>query len=80
MTQFSDNLSESFPRFLREKSLESIDSRGLNRDELAEKLDLFPTGVDRILSQKVWPVSLGLRVLEALEVHVDIQFPEHSDL
>lgn len=80
MTHLSDNLTEAFPRLLREKSIEAIEAHGMSRDDLAEKLDLFPAGVDRILSQKEWPANLGLRVLEALEVQVDIQFPEHFDL
>lgn len=74
MAELSGNLTESFPRFLREKSLKEIQVRGLSRTDLAEKLDLFPAGVDRIMSQKEWPASLGCKVLDALDITVEIEF------
>lgn len=72
MAELSGDLTESFPRFLREKSIEEIEARGLARTELAEMLHLFPAGVDRIMSQRVWPASLGFRVLEALDVDIKV--------
>lgn len=72
MIELSGDLTESFPRLLRDKALEAIEARGLTRVQLAEKLDLFPAGVDRIMSQKNWPASLGCRVLDALDVSIDI--------
>lgn len=74
MTELSGNLTESFPQLLRKKSVDEIQARGLTRTELAEKLDLFPAGVDRIMSQKEWPASLGCKVLDALDVTIEIEF------
>ena len=79
MIELNSDLTESFPRLLREKSLEEIEARSLTRVELADKLNLFPAGIDRIMHQKTWPASLGLRVLKALEVSVEVRFPDQPE-
>ena len=79
MVELSGDLTEAFPQFLRAKAIEEIDTRNITRDELAEKLDLFPAGVDRVLNNTQWPASLGLRVLDALDVSVDVTFSEPSN-
>lgn len=79
MTELSGNLTRSFPQHLQEKAVEAIDARGLSHAELAEKLGIFPEGARRIMNNKQWPASLGLRVLEALDIDVEVSFPDRTD-
>src|SRR5689334_11656957 len=80
MTEISGDLTQSFPKYLRDQAVAEINTRGLTREELADKLDLFPSGVDRIMSQKEWPASLGCRVLEALNMTVTIRAADRPDV
>ncbi len=78
MTTFTliENHSEVFPQLLQDAAVRIINERGMNHEDLAEALDVFPEGARRLLSKNSWPASTGFRVLEALGASVEVSFPE----
>lgn len=64
---------------VRTAVMREIERRGLTPDDLAEVLNLMPTGAKVLLKRPSWPIDLALRIAEALEieVHFDISKEHH---
>lgn len=56
---------------LRAMLIQVIDKKGKNQTAEALGLSLFGTGM--LLDNKTWPLSLCMRIAEALDVNVTVQ-------
>lgn len=72
MVMITENLQEAFPRYLQDEAMRILIEREITHNELADKLDIFPDGARRLLSQNSWPAETGFRVLDALGVTVNV--------
>lgn len=58
---------------LRQIVIQEIKRRGLDKNQLAEKLGLLPSGADLLISRDSWSLEKGLRIAEALNMKVDLK-------
>jgi len=78
----SMNIAEPTPRELafatqlRELAVRQIDRRDISVDEIAERLQMLPLGVEMLLNRGSWSVEVGIRVTEALGVDVRLEAAE----
>lgn len=74
-----EGLESRFSRQVREHVMREIHRRGLDDQELAEVLDLFPAGVRRLQRNQTWEVSTGLRAADALGLDMDVSLRGPQD-
>jgi ribosome-binding protein aMBF1 (putative translation factor) len=55
---------------LREAVLEEIKNQGWSSEDVAERLKMFPVGVEFLLSEKYWPVETAIRIAAALGINI----------
>lgn len=65
-------------KLVREAVLREIERRGLAVDEIAELLEVMPTGVNVLLKRPDWPIEVALRMAEALDVDVTFAVQERG--
>lgn len=59
-----------FQHQLRDMALAVIEREQLTREDLAQRLDMLPVGVEMLLGRKTWPMHVCLYVTEVLDVDV----------
>lgn len=57
---------------LKESIMKEINKLNLRRDQLAEKLDLLPSGVDILLSHSYWPFEKALSIIKMLDLSIEL--------
>lgn len=57
-------------KLVREAVLREVERRGLTVDEIAELLNIMPTGASVLLKRPDWAIDVALRIAEALDVDV----------
>lgn len=55
----------------------TIQAHGYSKTELAQRLDLLPSGVTTLLA-KTWSISEAFRIAQALEIQLTITISEPS--
>lgn len=68
MTKLEKHISEK----LRDLAMQEVETRGLDDEELADLLDVFPDGARRLRHNHEWSVVTGLTVLDKMGVRVDV--------
>ena len=58
---------------LRTAILNEIERRKMSNDQIAEELNILPTGVSVLLQRSDWSVETGLRVALALNLPVELK-------
>lgn len=74
--QEKSTLERDASKLLREAVLKEIDRRGLTVEEIAELLNVMPTGASVLLKRSQWSIEVALRVAEALGVNVRFAIQE----
>jgi plasmid maintenance system antidote protein VapI len=59
-------------KLLKEAVSREIDRRNLTIEEIAELLNIMPTGANVLLKRSNWSIDVALRIAEAL--NVDVRF------
>ena len=57
---------------IRDKAVACWTAAGKPRATLADRLGVFPSGVDRIMSDPTWTLERGILVLDAFGVDVNV--------
>ena len=57
---------------LKKAIMKEINRQGLDRHQLAEKLDLLPSGVEILFSHSYWPIEKGLSIIKALDLDIKL--------
>jgi hypothetical protein len=55
---------------LRKCILDEVQSKHFDRNQLAQLLELFPSGVGGLMQQTTWSLELAVRVADALGIDV----------
>ena len=58
---------------LRDAVIKELKARQLTNREVADLLDLLPSGAETLLSRNTWPIEISLRVAESLQMNVKLQ-------
>lgn len=51
---------------------------GMSVDELADRLDLLPSGVRMLMERTVWPLEESVRVADRLGIHVKLEVGQNG--
>lgn len=49
-----------------------IDEKNLDEQQIAEKLDLLPSGAEALLQKDNWPIETAFRVASAFDIDMSI--------
>jgi hypothetical protein len=58
---------------LRQAIAAEVSERDLTSEQFADLLNILPSGARVLLSQREWPVEVGLRVADALGIRLEVR-------
>jgi plasmid maintenance system antidote protein VapI len=74
--QEKSTLERDASKLVRDAALKEIARRSLTVDEIAELLNIMPTGASVLLKRADWALDTALRIAEALDVDVRFAIQE----
>lgn len=67
------NIEQRIQRQLREAIVAEIRNRHMSTQELANRLDMLPSGANALLQRDIWPIEVALQVAESLDMRVELR-------
>ena len=57
-------------RMVHKRVLEELKQRNVDKDKLADLLDLYPSGAGALLAETTWSLETAIRVADALNIDI----------